>query len=195
MPDLGPEPRMVLWRRLDRPGHEITRLSFVEATWRLEGTAVFTEDRQVCRLEYRVVCDAGWRTQSARVSGSVGDENVQLEIRVDAASRWWLNDVEQPQVEGCLDLDLNFSPVTNTLPIRRLELAVGQAAEVRAAWLRFPSFKLEPLAQLYRREAAGRYVYESAGGAFHTHLAVDPDGFVTFYPKFWRLVSGKDQQE
>jgi hypothetical protein len=39
--------------------------------------------------------------------------------------------------EGCLDIDLGFSPSTNLLPIRRLTLAVGEAATVRAAWLPF----------------------------------------------------------
>ena len=68
-----------------------------------------------------------------------------------------------PAVAGCVDLDLNFSPSTNLLPIRRLNLSVGQEAAVRAAWLRFPSFILEPLEQLYRRVDATTYRYESAG--------------------------------
>ena len=53
---------------------------------------------------------------------------------------WWQNEVEQPQVAGCIDIDLNFSPSTNLLPIRRCNLAVGEAVAVNAAWLRFPGF-------------------------------------------------------
>lgn len=37
----------------------------------------------------------------------------------------------------CVDIDLNFSPSTNLLPIRRFDLSVGASAIVRAAWLRF----------------------------------------------------------
>ena len=72
----------------------------------------------------------------------------------------------RPVVSGCIDLDLNFSPSTNLLPIRRLNLSVGQQATVRAAWLRFPSFALEPLDQLYRRVGESSYRYESASGKF-----------------------------
>jgi hypothetical protein len=84
-------------------------------------------------------------------------------------------------VAGCLDLDLNFSPSTNLLPIRRLELAIGLKAKVQASWLRFPSFTVEPLVQPYRRIHAATYRYESAGGRFVTELQVNTGGFVTSY--------------
>jgi hypothetical protein len=84
-----------------------------------------------------------------------------------------------------VDLDLNFSPSTNLLPIRRLRLDVGQEAAVRAAWLRFPGFTLEPLEQRYRRTADDAYRYESAGGAFVRDLTVNDEGFVVRYPGLW----------
>ena len=87
---------------------------------------------------------------------------------------------------GCIDLDLNFSPATNLLPIRRLDLAIGQQMQVQAAWLRFPSFKLEPLSQLYKRIDETTYRYESGGGSFVTALTVNASGFVTTYPGLWQ---------
>jgi hypothetical protein len=93
-------------------------------------------------------------------------------------------------VAGCIDLDLGFSPSTNLLPIRRLGLAVGQEAEVKAAWLRFPGLPLEPLEQLYRRIDVTTYRYESAGGSFVTELQVNAQGLVTRYPNFWEVEAG-----
>ena len=153
------------------------------------GTAVFVHDQKPCRLDYLVVCDSKWRTTSGNVTGWVGDETIDIEIAVDPSRSWRLNGTEQPQVAGCIDLDLNFSPSTNLLPIRRLDLAIGQASEVRAAWLRFPGFSLEPLDQLYRRLDLARYRYESAGGKFVTDLPVNASGLVTEYPGFWALVA------
>jgi hypothetical protein len=176
----------ILWRRLDQPGHEAARLIFNPSSRHLTGTAVFAHHQQPCRLDYLVVCDAGWHTLSAKVAGWVGNETVEIELAVDAARRWWLNGTERPEVAGSIDLDLNFSPCTNLLPVRRLGLAIGQEAEVKAAWLRFPSFTLEPLAQRYRRIAATAYRYESAGGRFVTELQVDVTGFVTLYPNGWQ---------
>ncbi len=177
----------ILWRRLDQPGHESARLSVGDGGARLAGTAVFAHEGKPCRLDYVVVCDDAWRTVSARVAGWVGVEPVEIDLAADAGRRWRLNGRECPQVGGCLDLDLNFSPSTNLLPIRRLGLGPGQAAEVRAAWLRFPGFALEPLDQVYRRLDAGTYRYESGNGAFVRDIEVDAAGFVTRYPDFWTV--------
>lgn len=176
----------ILWRGIYLPGHDACRLSASDPGWQLAGAAVFVHAVQPCRLDYRIACDSGWRTVSAHVSGWLGEKLVEIDLTVGPDQRWRLNGVEQPAVSGCIDLDLNFSPSTNLLPIRRLSLAVGQAAEVRAAWLRFPGFELEPLAQVYRRIAEGTYRYESGGGRFVADLQVNAAGFVTNYPGIWQ---------
>jgi len=192
--DLGPQVKAphssILWRRLDRPGHESSRLFQRGSQWNLVGTALFAHDEQPCRLDYLVVCDANWQTLSGKVSGWIGTETIEIDLSVVSAHRWRLNGKECPEVAGCIDLDLNFSPSTNLLPIRRLNLAVGQEAVVRAAWLRFPGFTLEPLDQRYRRVEASTYRYESAGGRFVANLQVNDAGFVTLYPNFWQAKSG-----
>ena len=150
---------------------------------------MFSHEQQPCRLDYQVVSDAAWRTLSASVEGWCGDAVIRIQIKTDPAQRWWLNEVEQPQVFGCIDLDLNFSPSTNLLPIRRLELAVGEIADVQAAWLRFPSFELELLPQRYHRLSETAYRYESAGGQFVADLKVNRSGFVVDYPGLWRCAT------
>jgi hypothetical protein len=136
-------------------------------------------------------CDSDWQTTSAKITGWVGDEVIGVEILADPDHHWRLNKKECADVTGCIDLDLNFSPLTNTLPIRRLNLKVGQEADVRAAWLRFPSFKLEPLEQVYRRVKTSQYQYESAGGKFVSDLEVEKTGLVIQYPNFWRAEGSK----
>lgn len=175
----------MLWRRLDHPGHESALLFNEGNSRRLHGTAVFSYDQRPCRLDYRIVCDAAWQTQSATVAGWFGENVIEIKIAASVDRRWQLNEVDCPEVEGCIDLDLNFSPSTNLLPIRRLGMVVGQEMEVRAAWLRFPSFRLEPLVQIYRRIDETRYGYESGGGSFVAELRVNRVGFVTNYPNIW----------
>ena len=176
----------ILWRRLDEPGHEVARLIALGSSWHLDGTAVFAHDGQPCRLDYQVICDSRWRTVSAHVLGWIAAAAIKIDISVDPARRWRLQGVERPEVDGCIDVDINFSPSTNLLPIRRLDLGIGQEAKVRAAWLRFPGFTLEPLDQLYRRLDDGTYRYESAGGRFAVDLRVNAVGFVARYPGFWQ---------
>ena len=180
-----PQTTSMLWRRLDQPGHESCRLSHAHGRHLLTGTAVFAHERQACRLDYSIESEEDWHTLSANVEGWVGDTTIAVEVLVDAQQRWTLNGVDCPLVAGCRDIDLNFSPSTNLLPIRRLRLAVGDRASVRAAWLRFPQFTLEPLDQTYERVAESTYRYESAGGAFVAMLDVNAAGCVTNYPGLW----------
>jgi hypothetical protein len=180
----------ILWRRLDKPGHEASRFFLHDSFRHLVGTAVFAHNAHPCRLDYAVVCNAEWQTVSATVQGWVGDQTIAIGVSADATRRWWLNGAECSIVAGSIDLDLNFSPSTNLLPIRRLDLAIGQEAQVQAAWLRFPSFALEPLDQRYRRLDAATYRYESGGGAFATELQVNEAGFITLYPNFFQVEPG-----
>ena len=179
----------VLWRRLDQPGHDSACLREGAAGAVIEGTAVFSESGRPCRLDYRVVCDAAWRTVSSRVTGWL--DTTPLEVAINAepetSRRWTLNGRPCPEVQGCEDIDLSFSPATNLLPIRRARLAVGARVSVRAAWLRFPALSLEPLDQTYERVSELRYRYTSRGGSFVTLLETNAVGFVTHYPGLWQL--------
>jgi hypothetical protein len=156
--------------------------------WELSGAARFTWEGMHCELEYIVACDVRWETRSARVVGAIGDRGVHLRLSANPERAWHVNGAECPAVAGCVDVDLGFSPSTNLIPIRRLSLAVGEQAEVRAAWLPFPSLACEPLDQVYRRAGDRTYRYE-AGGGFVRTLEVNAVGFVTRYPGLWRAES------
>jgi hypothetical protein len=176
----------ILWQRLDIPGHEICVLDGNAEGWQLEGTALVAHDGCPCRLNYRIQCDIGWHTKSVLIDGQVGRQLISLEITRSLSNEWHSNGVPVPAVEGCIDVDLGFSPSTNLLPIRRLTLAIGSRATVRAAWVRFPELSVELLEQVYTRLDSNRYRYESANGAFRRDLLTSPDGFVLEYPDYWR---------
>lgn len=175
----------IFWRRIDLPGHELAHLEENDDGWTLRGTAMFLHESGPARLDYVVECDRVFATKSALILGEAGDRVVDLTIAVDESRRWALNGVACPEVEGCIDIDLGFSPSTNLLPIRRLTLEVGGSAAVNAAWLPFPALELQLLPQFYRRDGERTWQYESAGGRFARTIEVDDAGFVTDYPGIW----------
>ena len=176
----------ILWHRLDQPGHDSALLRDDESGAAIEGTAVFAESARPCRLDYRIVCDSAWRTLSASVHGWLDTTAVSIAIEADADGGWTLNGQRHPDLQGAFDVDLSFTPATNLLPIRRIRLAIGAKAPVRAAWLRFPEMTLEPLDQIYERLSATRYRYESGGGTFVRTLETNVAGLVTDYPGLWQ---------
>jgi hypothetical protein len=179
----------IRWTRIDVPGHETAELVRTADGWQLAGEASFDHEGSTARLSYDIRTDAAWLTESAVVTGTVGDRDIDIELLRNYAGEWAVNGSKVWEVTGCDDIDLNFSPSTNMLPIRRLKLVVGEGATVHAAWLRFPSFALEPFEQTYTRTAEDRYVYESAGGKFRRELTVDANGFVLEYPGLWKVES------
>ena len=177
---------LILWQRVDRPGYEISALDPHDGGWQLAGTVLFAHDSLPCQLTYSIQCDLHWQTQSVWIRGQVGAKPVSLGFTRSSASEWCSNGVRIAEVDGCIDIDLGFSPSTNLLPIRRLRLGIGSRAVVRAAWVRFPELSLELLDQVYTRVDESHYLYESADGSFRRELLVDADGFVLEYPDYWR---------
>ena len=133
----------VVWQRLDTPGHDAAELKSAVSGWRLEGIAILTHEGRPCRLSYAIRCAPGWQTQEVAVSGFIGADPVATRITRERNGVWLLDGAVVSGVAGCEDVDLALTPATNTLPIRRLDLDVGESAAVMAAWLRFPELDLQ----------------------------------------------------
>lgn len=175
----------ILWRRLDAPGHDACRLERNDSAWQLDGAAAFRlADGRIVQLHYRVRCDRAWHAQWATVRGWLGGEAIDLSI-VRHARGWRLNDAEVGDLAHCVDLDLGFTPATNLLAIRRLNLADGESAEAPAAWVDIEEGGLNLLEQRYERRGEAAYGYKAVRFAYDETLAVTADGFVRDYPRLW----------
>jgi hypothetical protein len=177
----------ILWRRLDVPGHDACRLERNASAWQLDGSAVFRlEDGRPAALNYRVRCDLHWHAQWGTVRGWVGDSAVDVSIARDAHGHWKLNDEAVPDLSHCVDLDLGFTPATNLLQLRRLNLAQGEGADAPAAWLDVEGGGgLSELMQRYQRTGDGSYAYVSKRFDYAETLGVNGDCFVHDYPRLW----------
>lgn len=174
----------IIWRRLDAPGHDACWLQRTDSGWQLEGAAVFRHDGVPARLAYRLSCDAAWRSRQGRVEGRVGTRAVEFDLARTADRAWLMNGTTVPGLESCLDLDFGFTPATNVLPLRRLNLATGESAEAPAAWLDADG-RLQLLPQRYERRSETTYWYESPTVGYAALLEVEPGGFTRRYPGLW----------
>jgi uncharacterized protein len=192
--------RVVVWRSLQETGLEYCGLwsyplpDRSASGWALRGTAVVDYQGVPTEVRYRVICDEQWRTRSVHVGVVQGEAKRSLRLRTHQDGRWFFGDEEVPQYRGCIDVDLGIGASTNTLPIRRLGLEVGQSAKVDAAWVRFPDLELALLPQRYTRLAEDRYRYESLDSEFTADLVVDDLGLVVHYPQWCERVAASDQQ-
>ena len=80
-------------------------------------------------------------------------------------------------------------PFTNTLPIRRLGLAQGQTADIRAVYVELPALTVSVDPQRYTCLKPGQlYRYESLDSEFARDIDVDADGLVVTYPGLFKRV-------
>lgn len=126
------------------------------------------------------------RTGRVEIIQTARGSSNSLSLKVDRKGNWFGDRSELSSVKRCLDIDLSVSPATNTLPIRRLNLSMGESREIAAAWVRFPELSVQPLRQRYTRMDALRYRYESVVSGFLVELEVDDLGLVTQYSGLWK---------
>ena len=175
------------WRRLDVPGHDACRVITIPDGWRLDGSTVFRHTQGPARIHYVVECDPAWRTRVGTVRGVIGDRDWHLHIERSPAGQWTLNGEAVVAVDGCHDLDLGFTPSTNYLQLRRVQLEIGAAAEVPVAWLDLPDGTLRLLPQRYERRSANSYWYESPSTGYAEMIELAESGFARIYPQGWLL--------
>ena len=156
-----------------------------EDGWTADGAMVAVFDRHVVRLTYRLQVDAAGATRALDLADAVG--GATLKLRSDGHGRWRdVDGVAIPELDDCIDVDISTTPLTNTLPVRRLRLAPGESAEIKVAYVDVPSLAVRPAAQTYRRIDGRTYRYSS--GSFTAEVVFDEDGLVTDYVGLWQWV-------
>jgi uncharacterized protein len=166
------------WREDESDASHVCSLRSEEG-FELSGGGTAAQDDGTIEVRFTVRADPSWATREALVW--VGRRSTEL--RADGLGGWAVEGADRADLQGCTDVDLEFTPATNTLPIRRLGLELGQSAEIEAAWVRFPSLEVERSTQRYERVGELKYRYSS--GAFSVDLDVDHHGLVVHYPPYW----------
>jgi uncharacterized protein len=195
---MGVLPRALLWTRTDTAGAE--QVSFDDRHGLAARGVQVAADPLPYACRYELYTDEGWATVRFEVSAEGGGwlRTVRLER---AAGRWRVVTAEQGDLDAALraagvrasapmpgiedpdllidalDVDLAGSPLTNTLPLRRLGLV---DSKVMVAWVLLPSLAVVPARQSYTVLGAGRVRYSS--GSFSAELEIDDEGYVVRYP-------------
>ena len=137
-------------------------------------------------VEYVIDLDEAGATRAARIRGRSAAGSSSALLEADGAGRWLVDGAPAPHLDGCLDVDLESSAMTNALPARRMSLGPGAGANAPAAYVRAVGLAVERLEQTYRRapDAAGgqRYDYAAPVFGFACRIAYDESGLVLSYP-------------
>lgn len=176
----------ILWTADAGDAFELCHLDVHERGATLSGTALRAHGEGPYEVRYKVQIDPSWVTRQAdvHISGLRSERSTLFTFDDEG---WRRDGSPLKGFDDCLDIDLELSPSTNTLPIRRLGLRSGARADVAALWISTPQLEPERVEQTYERVARDRYVYRS--GSFEAGLLVDEDGLCLEYENFFRTVT------
>lgn len=173
----------IAWR--SDVGAELCVLEETDDGFSLVGQAIIVEESVPYLVSYAVALAPDWQTRDVGVNVLKPDGRESVDLVV-GEERWTRGGEDLPALAGCVDVDLSFTPATNTLPIRRLGLSVGASADIDVAWLRWPQLDVVRAHQTYERLTEVRYRFTQEN--FTAEVAVDPEGLVTEYADIWRAV-------
>jgi hypothetical protein len=185
--------RNIIWTPWSEPGLEHLRLAQYEGGILADGVIIAVAGGRAFRARYTIQCDAGWRVREVRVD-LLDHTNRRLDLTSDGEGHWADGAGDAlPGLVGCFDVDISATPFTNTLPIRRLALPPGAAADVNVAYIALPDLTVVPGLQRYTclatNASGGRYRFEQRSSGFAAELPVDADGLVVDYPGLFRRVA------
>lgn len=147
----------------------------------------FAEDGTPFRLIYRLGWDDQGRIREADLEVQAGQEKRSLLLPSDAEGHWRHAHGDQlRELDGCIDIDIWPTPLTNSLPLWRSNWGINQRREYRMAWVSAPELTVEAKAQAYTCLKEDVYLFESLDGSgFQAELAVDDELVVVDYPSLF----------
>jgi hypothetical protein len=180
-------PEQAAWQhRGARTGFEVVFFSRRDSGCLIHGCTAAIEDGTPWAVEYAIELDGGGATRRARISGRSASRYRSTVLEADGDGRWLVDGEHAPHVEGCLDVDLESSAMTNAFPVRRLGLAMATRATAPAAYVRVSDLAVERLEQVYLRTADAptgqAYDYSAPAFDFRCRLTYDESGLVIDYP-------------
>ncbi|HWN05632.1 MAG TPA: putative glycolipid-binding domain-containing protein [Steroidobacteraceae bacterium] len=154
----------------------------------------FDEKHGPFRLSYRLTWDASWRLSNVELAVATGQFTRSLNLRTDGRGHWRYGDGRViDDLDGCVEVDIWPTPFTNSFPIRRETIAVGERRNFLMAWIFAPGLTMHAQPQAYTRLADRLFLFEILDGSgFRAELPVDEDGIVMDYPKLFRRVSDNE---
>jgi hypothetical protein len=186
--------RTICWTptwNIDREGVGLEHLLLTEG---MADSVVlaFDEGRGPFRLSYRLTWDERWQLGDAELVVATERGVQSLSLRTDGHGHWRHGDGRvRDDLDGCRDVDIWPTPFTNSFPIRREPMTVGERRQFRMAWIFAPDLTIRAQPQAYTRLADRLYLFENLDGSgFRAELQVDEDGLVIDYPDLFRRVPG-----
>lgn len=168
------------WTGWDGSGGEVTELRWENEGWTISGQV----SRE--RVEYVLRLTATWQMRQFLLFRDLEDPDLWL--ATDGTARWGeMNGAHRIELDGCYDVDLACTPLTNSLPIHRLPLQVGDRAELPVVSIDVETLGVRSVMHRYMRLDTHRWAFADDDDS--VEFDVDAYGLVIDQPGRFRRVA------
>lgn len=170
-------PGLAAWRLHDaHDGFEVAAIEERPDGVRFAGATVGVENGRPWDVRYRIVVDDAWVSRRIDI-----DRAGAVSVVEQDGGRWSVEGRPRPDLDGCLDLDVEGSLLTNLLAIRRLGLAVGEERAVSMVYVQTIEPRVRRDEQVYRRLGPREFEYRSGDAGYRARIGSDGSGLTRHY--------------
>jgi uncharacterized protein len=185
--------RTIIWERVDFTGVEHLLFNDSGNVKTAAGHIIGVSENQPFAVNYRIEINADWKVSAFKII-SLDVSARQIEMNSDGRGKWFdENSEHREEFDGCFEIDITLTPFTNTLPVKRLNLAAGERKEISVLYIELPEFNIKRVEQFYTKLDERLYVYEGYPKDFRARLPLDENDFVIDYPELFRRIYPKNQ--
>jgi uncharacterized protein len=168
------------WSTWDGHDVEVTDFRWENEAWTISGQVA----RE--RIQYVLRLSASWQVRQFLLFRDLDEPDLWL--ATDGTARWGeMNGAHRSELDGCYDIDLACTPLTQSLPIRRLPLHVGDSAELPVVTIDVETLEVRPVTHRYLRLDTHRWAFEHDDQS--VEFEVDQHGLLVDYPQQFRRLS------
>jgi hypothetical protein len=197
--------RFLVWSGVEEWLTEAAQVELGEDGLRATGIQLGAEPAPF-RVDYRLEAPQRYVTTELELSATAEGWSRHLLLTHDGSGAWkaevtdsgdvpggpW--DGELPDLSEARDIDIENSPLTNTMPILREGFQKGGSGDFVMAFVLMPTLRVEASPQRYEHvsetENGSIVRYLSRDGDFTAELEIDGDGLLDFYPRLARRLNG-----
>jgi hypothetical protein len=184
--------KTIIWQGLDEyHTTEHCMLTAHEEGIAINGTVIGGIEGKRFSVDYFIEADEFWHVIAFSINYVLNDGVYVIEYTSDGRGNWFSNGEPDERFTGCNEIDISVTPFTNTLPVKRLGLQVGEQRKIKVLYIDILEQEIKPVEQLYTRLGDSTYKFENVADDFKAEILFDADALVVDYPGlFKRVYSG-----
>ncbi len=175
----------ILWKGIEYESLENCLIRTTEEGTEISSTIVGQYEGKVYLIDYQIRANTAWETVFVSIESRINFRTQHWQFEGDCQGNWRKNGKAVAPYGGCIDVDIPVTPFTNTLPINRLKLTIGESRLIKVIYLDVLTDEFKPVQQKYTRLKEDVYHYENVPNDFEAEIIVDKQGLVVDYPQLF----------